>query len=102
MSVLDHFSIIEAICKHLDFKTLRSMLFVSKKCAQFFNITEIGRSYILKHLMKKQILIEWLMLNKLEIKLVFIYCELYCILSVSSPLPPLPFDHHLAVSLTTN
>jgi hypothetical protein len=36
MSVLDHFSIIEAICKHLDFKTLRSILFVSKKCAKFF------------------------------------------------------------------
>lgn len=36
MSVLDHLSIIEAICKHLDFETLRSMLFVSKKCARCF------------------------------------------------------------------
>lgn len=36
MSVLDHFSIIEAICKHLDFKTLQKVLFVSKKCAKFF------------------------------------------------------------------
>ena len=36
MSVLDHFPIIEVICKHLDLKTLRSMIFVSKKCARFF------------------------------------------------------------------
>lgn len=36
MNPFDHFTIIEAICKHLDFKTLKNILFVSKKFAQFF------------------------------------------------------------------
>lgn len=38
MSVFESFDLllIEAICKHLDLKTLRSMLFVSKKCARCF------------------------------------------------------------------
>jgi len=38
MSVFESFDLllIEAICKHLDLETLRSMLFVSKKCARCF------------------------------------------------------------------
>ena len=36
MSVLDHFPIIEVICKHLLFQDLCNLLLVSKKCAKFF------------------------------------------------------------------
>ena len=40
MSVLDHFPIIEGICKHLQFQDLCKMPLVSKKCAKFFKSSE--------------------------------------------------------------
>lgn len=36
MSVLDHFPIIEVICKHLKFKYWKNLLLTSRKCAKFF------------------------------------------------------------------
>lgn len=35
-SPLDHLPIIEAIAKHLNFKELQRLIFVSRKCARFF------------------------------------------------------------------
>lgn len=40
MGPLDHFPIIETICKHLPLQYLRSIFFVSKKCAECFRLSE--------------------------------------------------------------
>jgi hypothetical protein len=40
MGPLDHFPIIETICKHLQLQDLRSMFLVSKKCVECFRLSE--------------------------------------------------------------
>lgn len=85
MSVLDHLPIIEAICKHLDFKTLRSMLFVC------FKQSECVKS-IVKEFLEERIWIERVKRKPTALKYLEKQTEKICLKAVKHQSPKFRFD----------
>lgn len=80
MSVLDHLPIIEAI---FDFKTLRRMLFISKKCARCFKESEF---------LEERIWIERVKRKPTALKYLEKQTEKICLKAVKHQSPKFRFD----------